>query len=100
MESKFAPLEKFGFVIREWRVNTLTGSLDVNDLHSLLDEEVLLVAFPHCSNIVGEINPVKAICRLVRNVGAYTCVDGVSYAPHGFSDISDLAPDIYMFSAF
>ena len=93
-------LEKDGFAIREWRVNSLTGSLDVNDLHNLLDEEVLLVAFPHCSNIVGEINPVKEICSLVRNVGAYSCVDGVSYAPHGFSNISDLAPDIYMFSAY
>ena len=93
-------LDKAGFVIREWRVNSLTGSLDIKDLHNLLDEKVLLVAFPHCSNIIGEINPVKAICSLARNVGAYTCVDGVSYAPHGFSDINDLAPDIYMFSAY
>ena len=93
-------LEKDGFVIREWRVNSLSGSLDVDDLSDLLDEDVLLLAFPHCSNIVGEINPVKEICRLVRNVGGLTCVDGVSYAPHGFCDIGDLAPDIYMFSAY
>ncbi len=93
-------LEKKGFIIREWRVNTTTGTLDVNDLVKLLDEKVLLVAFPHCSNIVGEINPVKTICKLIKNVGAYACVDGVSYAPHGFSDITDLGPDIYMFSTY
>ena len=93
-------LELSGFEIKEWKVNSDTGSLNINDLQDLLDENVLLVAFPHCSNIVGEINPVKEVCRIVRNVGACTCVDGVSYTPHGFSDLEDLAPDIYMFSAY
>ena len=93
-------LELNGFTIREWRVDSVTGSLDIDDLRVLLDDNVLLVAFPHCSNIVGEINPVKEICKTVRNFGAYTCVDGVSYAPHGLSDLQDLAPDIYLFSAY
>ena len=65
-----------------------------------MDEEVLLVAFPHCSNIIGQINPVKTICNLVKRFGAYTCVDGVSYVPHGFPDITDLGADIYMFSTY
>ncbi len=93
-------LEKAGFTIREWQVNNITGSLDIDDLSKILDDEVLLVAFPHCSNIVGEVNPVKKICKLIKGVGAYACVDGVSYAPHGFSDITDLGPDIYLFSAY
>ena len=93
-------LEQSGFEIKEWKVNNVTGSLSVDDLITLLDANVLLVAFTHCSNIVGEINPVKEICRIVRNVGAFSCVDGVSYAPHGFSDLEDLAPDIYLFSAY
>jgi selenocysteine lyase/cysteine desulfurase len=93
-------LERSGFEIKEWKVNSDTGSLNVNDLKDLLDENVLLLAFPHCSNIVGEINPVKEVCKVVRNVGAFTCVDGVSYAPHGFSDLEDLAPDIYLFSTY
>ena len=93
-------LEKVGFTIREWRVNHITGSLDMKDLVKLLDDEVLLVAFPHCSNILGEVNPVKTICNLIKGVGAYACVDGVSYAPHGFSDLSDLGADIYLFSTY
>ena len=93
-------LESEGFVIREWKVNTDTGSLSKDDLETLLDENVLLVTFPHCSNILGEINPVGDICRSIRKAGAFSCVDGVSYAPHGFSDLSLLGADIYLFSSY
>ena len=93
-------LQKSGFIIREWKVNNSTGSLAIDELKKLLDDEVLLVAFPHCSNIIGEVNPVKKICKLIKDVGAYACVDGVSYAPHGFSDLTDLRADIYLFSTY
>jgi selenocysteine lyase/cysteine desulfurase len=86
--------------VREWGVNPDTGHLDINDLKNLLDKKVKLVCFPHCSNIVGEINPVKEIVKLVRDAGAYSCVDGVSYAPHGFPNIGDLQPDVYLFSTY
>ena len=59
-----------------------------------------LVVFPHCSNIVAEINDVKAITDMVHAAGAVVCVDGVSYAPHGFPNIGNLGADIYLFSAY
>ena len=77
-----------------------TGHLDIADLQKLLDGKVKLVCFPHCSNVVGEINDVKAICKTVRDNGAYSCVDGVSYAPHGFVNVDEIGADIYMFSAY
>ena len=89
-----------GVEVREWGVDPDTGHLDINDLKNLLDKKVKLVCFPHCSNIVGEINPVKEIVKLVRDAGAYSCVDGVSYAPHGFPNIGDLQPDVYLFSSY
>ncbi len=90
-----------GTEVREWRIDPQTGHLDPATLAPLLaDGRVRLVAFPHCSNVVGEINPVAEICAMARAAGAYTCVDGVSYAPHGFPDIPTLGTDIYMFSAY
>ena len=59
-----------------------------------------LVSFPHCSNLVAEVNPVREICELVREAGAFSCVDGVSYAPHGLPDVGALGADIYLFSAY
>ncbi len=93
-------LEADGFLIREWKVNKDTGTLSKSDLEVLLDDKVLLVTFPHCSNILGEINPVTEICKLVKESGAFSCVDGVSYAPHGFSDLGLLGADIYLFSSY
>ncbi|TCO70623.1 aminotransferase class V-fold PLP-dependent enzyme [Rhodovulum euryhalinum] len=89
-----------GVEIREWRMDPATGHLDPDALARLLDERVRLVCFPHASNILGEVNDVAAICRMARGVGALTCVDGVSYAPHGFPDIRRLGADIYLFSTY
>jgi len=90
-----------GTEVREWQIDPQTGRLDPADLMALMaDGKVRLVCFPHCSNVVGEINPVAGICAQARAAGAFTCVDGVSYAPHGFPDICALAADVYLFSAY
>ncbi len=93
-------LAERGARVREWRVDLETGHLDPDDLRGLLSERTRLVAFPHCSNIVAEINPVAEICEMVREAGALSVVDGVSYAPHGLPDVAALGADVYMFSAY
>ncbi|PRX32713.1 cysteine desulfurase family protein, VC1184 subfamily [Meinhardsimonia xiamenensis] len=93
-------LEAEGIEIREWKMDPETGHLDPAALASLLDGKVRLVCFPHCSNIVGEINDVAAIVQMVHEAGAAACVDGVSYAPHGLPDLGALGADIYLFSTY
>ncbi len=89
-----------GIEIREWQIDPQTGALNPQDLENLLDEKTRLVCFPHCSNVVGEINPVTEITAIAHAAGAFVCVDGVSYAPHGLPNVGDLGPDIYLFSAY
>ncbi|MAY86392.1 MAG: nitrogen fixation protein NifS [Pseudooceanicola sp.] len=93
-------LAEDGIEIREWRMDPATGTLNPEDLEPLLDEKVRLVCFPHCSNVIGEINPVTEITAMAHAAGAFVCVDGVSYAPHGLPDVGSLGPDIYLFSAY
>ncbi len=93
-------LEQDGFTIREWRIDPETGRLDPGLLEGLLSEKTLLLAFPHCSNIVGEINPAAEICALARAAGAVSVVDGVSYAPHGLPDVAAMGADVYLFSSY
>jgi len=93
-------LAERGIEVREWCVDPETGHLDPDVLEDLLDENVRLVCFPHCSNVVGQVNPVVEITALAHAAGAFVCVDGVSYAPHGFADVGALGPDIYLFSAY
>ncbi len=93
-------LAERGIEVREWQINPDTGNLEIEKLEALLDESVRLVCFPHCSNVVGEINPVVEITAVAHAAGAFVCVDGVSYAPHGFADVGHMGPDIYLFSAY
>ena len=93
-------LAEAGVEIREWTIDPETGLLDPADLETLLDERVRLVCFPHCSNVVGAINPVVEITALAHAAGAFVCVDGVSYAPHGLPEVGRMGPDIYLFSAY
>lgn len=89
-----------GIVVSEWRVDPESGRLDPAELDEVLTRKTKLVAFPHCSNIVGHINPVAEICAKVQAAGALAVVDGVSYAPHGFPDVKALGADIYLFSLY
>jgi len=89
-----------GIEVREWRIDRETGLLRLEDLETLLDDNVRLVCFPHCSNIVGAVNPVAEITAAAHASGAFVCVDGVSYAPHGFPNVGEMRPDIYLFSAY
>jgi selenocysteine lyase/cysteine desulfurase len=96
----FTRLAEAGFTVREWCVNPDTAELETADLEALINERTRAVAFTHCSNIVGSINPVSEWCDLVRSVGALSIVDGVSAAPHGTPWIPDLGADAYLFSMY
>lgn len=94
-------LAEEGVEVREWKVDPASGHLDPTRLAALLaDGRVRLVCFPHCSNVVAEINPVAEIVAMAHAAGAAACVDGVSYAPHGLPDVGALGADIYLFSAY
>jgi selenocysteine lyase/cysteine desulfurase len=93
-------LARTGIIVREWQVDPETGHLDPADLDKLLSDRTRLVAFPHASNIVAEINPVAEIAAKVRQAGAISVVDGVAFAPHGLPDVGALGTDVYLFSSY
>ncbi len=89
-----------GIKIIEWHVHPQTGLLRLDDLEGLFSKRTKMVVFPHCSNIIGHINPVAAISQRAHHYGAVSVVDGVGYAPHGFPDLKELGADIYLFSLY
>lgn len=93
-------LEKHGMIIKTWRINPHTFTLDLADLEKLLTRQTRLVAFTHASNILGTVNPVQEITRLVHNHGALVCVDGVACAPHRMIDVAAWDVDFYVFSFY
>jgi len=89
-----------GITVKEWQVDSATGLLDVSALDEMITERTRLVAVCHASNIAATINPVRAIADRVHAVGGHIVVDGVSYAPHGVVDVTELDCDIYLYSMY
>ena len=93
-------LAKQGVKIIEWHVCPETGLLSLKDLEGLFSKKTKMVAFPHCSNVIGHVNPVTEISEMAHKHGALSVVDGVGYAPHAFPDLKALGADIYLFSLY
>ena len=93
-------LEAEGVVIREWQVDPETAELNPAELDNLLNDRTRVVAFTHCSNIVGSVHPVREWTDRIHAAGAIAIIDGVSYAGHGLPDVDELGADIYLFSLY
>ena len=74
------------------------GTLDLEQLPSLLTNEVKIFAFTHISNSLGTINPVSELCEKAHAVGALTLVDAAQSAGHLPIDVQELGCDFLAFS--
>jgi cysteine desulfurase family protein (TIGR01976 family) len=98
--SPWLELQHQGITIKTWRTNPQTLSLELKDLESLLTARTRLVTLTHASNVLGQINPIRAIADLVHQAGSLLCVDGVGYAPHRLVDVQAMDVDFYVFSYY
>jgi len=74
------------------------GGINLDDLKKQITTRTKIVAFPHVSNALGTINPVREIAALAHAVGAVAVVDGAQAAPHLPLNIDSLGADFYTFS--
>ncbi|HMP74204.1 MAG TPA: cysteine desulfurase [Kiritimatiellia bacterium] len=74
------------------------GELDLAAFHERLTPRTKLLAVTHMSNVLGTINPVKAMAEAARRVGAVTLVDGAQSVPHMPIDFEELGCDFFAFS--
>lgn len=93
-------LRKKGIIVKIWKLNPETMQFDLKDLQALLSPRTKLVTLVHASNILGTINPIKIIAKVVHKAGALICVDGVAYMPHRLVDVQELDVDFYVFSTY
>ncbi len=79
---------------------TIDGRVDLDRFASLLGAGTRVVAFPHVSNALGTINPVREIVALVREraARAVIVIDGAQSAPHMRVRVDDLGVDFFAFS--
>lgn len=96
----WAWLERSGVELRWWQMDPATCRCPLEALDELLDDRVALVAFPHVSNLLGEIVDVAAVTARAHRVGARVVVDGVAFAPHRAMDVADWGVDWYAYSTY
>ncbi len=87
-----------GAVIRVAPV-TDGGELTVDAVASVLSERTRIVAVTTVSNVLGIVNPVKAIADLAHAAGALVVVDACQSAAHGRLDVESYGADFVAFSA-
>lgn len=75
-----------------------SGELDTDAFTALLNTNTRLVAFPHVSNALGTLNPVKLLTAKAKEHGALVLVDGAQGIAHGGVDVQDIGCDFYAFS--
>jgi cysteine desulfurase / selenocysteine lyase len=89
--------ERTGARLRFVPVNK-DGTLELDEVASLLTPGVKLFAFTHVSNSLGTINPVAELCEQAHAHGALTLIDGAQSAGHMPVDVQELGCDFYVFS--
>ena len=74
------------------------GRLRLDELDQKLTERTKIVALTHQSNVLGTINPVRAIAERAHAVGAVVLVDGAQSVPHMPVNVQALGCDFLAFS--
>lgn len=93
-------LEAAGAIVRHWPIDPETFRSEPAVLKTLLNERTRIVALPHASNLIGQVEDVKRVAEMAHAVGAKVCADGVAYAPHRAVDVKALGVDWYVLSAY
>ena len=75
------------------------GVLTVAAVESVLTDRTKVVAFSAVSNVLGIVNPVRAIADAAHKAGALVVLDACQSAPHMALDVTATGADFVAFSA-
>ncbi len=89
--------ERRGAVLK-WIPVLDDGSLDMAAYADLLGPRTKVVAVTHMSNVLGTINPVRAITEMAHAAGARVLIDGCQGAVHAAPDVQAIGCDFYAFT--
>ena len=74
------------------------GELNLDEYRKLFSDKTRLVSVTHVSNVLGTVNPVKAMIEIAHEQGVPVLIDGAQAVPHMKVDVQDLDAEFYVFS--
>lgn len=100
--SPWIELEKRGVVreVRFARLNKVDGTLDLDHLRSLVDDNTKVVTVTAASNALGTRTKLDDVGKITRATNAYFVVDAVHHVPHGPIDVQAIDCDFLVFSGY
>ena len=89
--------QRTGATLR-WFGVAADGRLDTSGIDDLITERTKLVAVAHQSNVLGAINPIRALADRAHAAGALLLVDAAQSVPHMPVDVAALGADFLGFT--
>jgi selenocysteine lyase/cysteine desulfurase len=93
--------KRFGFTVKDIPVPNPHpgGEYYVDAFTKAITPKTKLISITHLTSTVGDLFPAKEICRLARERGILTLVDGAQSFGLFDVDLNDMQPDFYSGSA-
>lgn len=88
------------------QLDVLVNFIDLDDNHYVTVDNVLkaitprtkVISLAQITNVIGDIRPIKEICKIAHERGIFVVVDAAQSAPHIKIDVQDLDCDFLAFS--
>jgi len=93
--------KRFGFTVKDVPVpNPHPGAEHyVEAFRKMITPQTKVISFTHLTSTVGDLFPAKELCKLARDRGILSLVDGAQTFGLMDVDLSDMQPDFYSGSA-
>ena len=89
-----------GIIIKEWKFNTETAELEIEELKKIITDKTKFICVCHTSNIVASINDLHEITKIAHERNIKVVGDGVAYMAHDLADLKNIDVDFYGFSLY
>ncbi|MEM0141558.1 MAG: aminotransferase class V-fold PLP-dependent enzyme [Thermoplasmatales archaeon] len=98
----YMEMKKNGLIadLRLAKISREDGTIDMNDLGSLVNSKTRLIAITAESNLLGNKTDLMEVSRIARENDSIFVVDGVHYIPQAYSDLSKYCCDFFVFSSY
>lgn len=79
----------------------INNKLNLKDLENILliDSSIKIVSITHISNVLGIINPIHEITKIVHKHNRLLIIDGAQGLPHQKINVKEIGCDAYIFSS-
>ena len=71
----------------------------LDNVKKAITPKTKIIALAHVSNVIGDVRPIKEICKFAHDNNIFVVVDGAQSLPHMKVDVQDLDCDFLAFSA-